>query len=92
MGEDKSTKSGSMSLSGATESSSADLPPRDTRRWVASRKAEVIKLVEEGQLSKETVLEHFEISDEEFRLWQLAVHCHGIDALKVTLLQKFRKM
>jgi len=35
-------------------------------------------------------LERYELSEEEFDLWQVAVKNHGIDALKVTALQKYR--
>lgn len=70
----------------------ADLPPKDTRRWVASRKACVIRAVEAGLLSKKAALERYALSDEEFELWQSAVNEHGIDALKVTSLQKYRQL
>jgi hypothetical protein len=68
----------------------ADLPPQNTRRWVASRKAVVIKAVDAGLLTKKAALERYELSEEEFDLWQVAVKNHGIDALKVTALQKYR--
>lgn len=69
----------------------ADLPPTDTRRWVASRKAVVIRAVECGLLSKSSALERYALSEEEFELWQAAVTQHGIDALKVTSLQRYRQ-
>lgn len=70
----------------------ADLPPKDTRRWVASRKAIVIKAVESGLLSKKAALEQYELSEEEFDLWKGAITDHGVDALKVTALQKYRRL
>jgi len=70
----------------------ADLPPKDTRRWVASRKATVIRAVEAGLLSRKAALDRYALSDEEFDLWQSAVNEHGIDALKVTSLQKYRQL
>lgn len=70
----------------------ADLPPKDTRRWVASRKATVIRAVEAGLLTREAALERYALSDEEFELWQSAVTQHGVDALKVTALQKYRQL
>ena len=68
----------------------ADLPPRDTRRWVASRKAVVIHAVEHGLISKAAALERYALSEEEFDFWRNAIQKHGVDALKVTALQKYR--
>lgn len=68
----------------------ADLPPADTHRWVASRKAIVVKAVLHGLLDEGEALERYSLSDEEFRLWCAAVERHGENALKVTALQKYR--
>ncbi len=70
----------------------ADLPPRDTRRWVASRKAVVIQAVEHGLISKQAALERYGLSEEEYELWHRAILAYGIDALKVTALQKYRQL
>lgn len=69
----------------------ADLPPRETRRWVASRKAVVVKAVETGLISRATALDRYDLSEEEFDLWLNAVQDHGLEALKVTSLQKYRQ-
>ncbi len=69
----------------------ADLPPKDTRRWVASRKAIVIKAVENGLLSREAAMKRYALSEEELQLWQDAIKKHGVDGLKVTTLQKYRQ-
>jgi len=69
----------------------ADLPPKDTRRWVASRKAIVIKAVETGLLSREAAMKRYALSEEELQLWQDAIKKHGVDGLKVTTLQKYRQ-
>ncbi|TVP96707.1 MAG: DUF1153 domain-containing protein [Roseinatronobacter sp.] len=79
-----------VTLKDGTVLSLADLPPNDTRRWVASRKAIVIKAVEAGLLSRKAALERYNLSEEEFDQWQNAIKKHGIDALKVTALQKYR--
>lgn len=79
-----------VTLKDGTVLSLADLPPDDTRRWVASRKAVVIKAVESGLLSRTAALERYDLSEEEFELWQNAVKVHGVEALKVTSLQKYR--
>lgn len=74
-----------------TVMSVADLPPPDTRRWVASRKAVVVRAVWAGLLTRESALERYGLSEEEFDLWQMAVSQHGVGALKVTALQKYRQ-
>jgi len=69
----------------------ADLPPKDTRRWVASRKALVVQAVGAGLISRNVALERYALSEEEFDLWAQAVETHGVDALKVTALQRYRQ-
>lgn len=70
--------------------SRADLPPVSIRRWVASRKAVVVQAVEHGLVARDEVLERYDLTEEEFDSWCLAVQKHGVQALKVTALQKFR--
>lgn len=70
----------------------ADLPPAATRRWVASRKAVVVRAVEHGLLSRAEALERYALSEEEFDSWQRAILVHGVQALKVTSLQKYRQL
>ena len=69
----------------------ADLPDPATRRWVASRKAAVVKAVHAGLISRKSALETYALSDEEFTLWESAVVRHGEEALRVTALQRYRK-
>ena len=71
--------------------SRADLPPADTRRWVASRKAAVVRGVLYGLLSQAEALRQYGLSEEEFRSWVAAVAEHGEEALKATALKKFRQ-
>lgn len=70
----------------------ADLPPPETRRWVASRKAVVVKAVVYGLLTQTEALERYALSEEEFDLWRRAVELHGEQALKVTTIQKYRQL
>ena len=72
--------------------SRADLPPADTRRWVASRKAVVVRAVVYGLISEKEALERYALSEEEFGLWRSAVAKHGDDGLKVTAIQKYRQL
>ncbi len=72
--------------------SRADLPRADTRRWVASRKALVVKAVVYGLIPQSEALERYALSEEEFALWRQAVESHGEKALRVTTIQKYRQL
>ncbi|MBV7393392.1 DUF1153 domain-containing protein [Mameliella sediminis] len=69
----------------------ADLPPKETRRWVASRKAAVVKAVTFGLLTHDQAKDRYSLSDEELLEWVKAATQHGEDALKVTRVQKYRQ-
>ncbi|OZB16349.1 MAG: hypothetical protein B7X55_08115 [Rhodobacterales bacterium 34-62-10] len=69
----------------------ADLPPADTTRWVASRKAAVVRAVLCGLISRAEALERYALSDDEFDSWISAVRQHGIAALRATAVQKYRQ-
>lgn len=70
----------------------ADLPPADTQRWVASRKAIVVRAVLYGLIPEAEALERYGLSEEEFTLWRQAVEKHGDKALRVTTIQKYRQL
>jgi hypothetical protein len=70
----------------------ADLPNPETRRWVASRKAIVVKAVKYGLLSESEAKERYSLSDEEYALWVEAIDKHGEKALRVTTIQKYRQL
>lgn len=72
--------------------SRADLPSPDTRRWVASRKAVVVKAVVYGLITEAEALERYALSAEEFGLWRQAIDKHGEKALRVTTIQKYRQL
>ncbi|MCX7888171.1 MAG: DUF1153 domain-containing protein [Rhodobacteraceae bacterium] len=80
-----------VTLADGTVLTRGDLPPRETRRWVASRKLVVVRAVESGLLTLREALERYGLSEEEFTSWAEAVRRHGAPALKVTSLQKFRQ-
>jgi len=69
----------------------ADLPLVNTRRWVASRKAAVVRAVVYGLIPLKEALDRYGLCDEEYQSWQDAVEKHGERALKTTSLQKFRQ-
>jgi Protein of unknown function (DUF1153) len=68
----------------------ADLPPPDTKRWVARRKAVVVNAVRSGAISLDEVCRLYELSVEEFHAWQRAIETHGVAGLRVTRLQIYR--
>ncbi|MEM8653923.1 MAG: DUF1153 domain-containing protein [Pseudomonadota bacterium] len=81
-----------VTLPDGTVLTQADLPAATTRRWVASRKAAVVRGVLYGLISQESALERYGLSEEEFQEWVRAVSTHGESALKATALQKYRQL
>lgn len=81
-----------VTLPDGTILSRADLPDPKTRRWVASRKAVVVKAVIYGLISEKDALERYDLSEEEFAIWRESILKHGESALKVTQIQKFRQL
>jgi hypothetical protein len=68
----------------------ADLPPRDTSRWIARRKAEVVAAVTGGLLSIREACDRYELTLEEFASWQRAVEREGLPGLRVSRAQFHR--
>ena len=81
-----------VTLTDGTTISRADLPPKDTTRWVASRKASVVRCLLHGLVNRDEVLERYGLSDEELDSWLNAVKDHGENALRVTAIQRFRQL
>ncbi|WP_415402717.1 DUF1153 domain-containing protein [Tateyamaria sp. SN3-11] len=80
-----------ITLPDGTVLTQADLPPANTRRWVASRKAAVVRGVLYGLITQEVALDRYGLSEDEFHEWVRAVSTHGEEALKATALQKYRQ-
>lgn len=70
----------------------SDLPPVSTTRWVASRKAAVVKGVLAGLLTEDEACRLYKLSTEEYRGWESAIKNHGISALKSTRLKDYRQL
>ncbi|UWR20880.1 DUF1153 domain-containing protein [Sulfitobacter sp. S190] len=70
----------------------ADLPAPNTRRWVASRKAAVVRGVLYGLISQQEALDRYQLSEDEFVEWVRAVSTYGEVALKATAVQKYRQL
>lgn len=79
-----------VELSDGTSMTRADLPDPKTHRWVASRKAAVVRAVDGGLLSAKQACETYGLSTEELDGWRQAVTVFGEGALKTTALQKYR--
>jgi hypothetical protein len=66
------------------------LPPSDTKRWVARRKAVIVDAVRRGLISLDDACRRYRLSVEEFHAWQRAIEAHGVAGLRVTRLQIYR--
>jgi hypothetical protein len=80
-----------VSLPDGSTMTRADLPPVDTERWVASRKAAVVKAVAAGLITREEAKARYALSEEELASWENAIIQHGKEALKATTLQRYRQ-
>jgi len=69
----------------------ADLPPADTHRWVARRKAEVVAAVCGGLLTLEEACHRYALTVEEFSSWQNAIQQFGLPGLRATRTQEYRQ-
>lgn len=67
-----------------------NLPPPDTTRWVASRKAQVVAAVESGLMTIDEVLHRYNLSHEEFYGWQHGLHAAGLAGLRISWAQHER--
>jgi hypothetical protein len=68
----------------------ADLPPKDTKRWVIRRKAEVVVAVRGGLISLEEACERYTLTVDEFLSWQRSIDKHGLPGLRATRIQDYR--
>jgi len=82
--KDMKTGAGLVRLADGSLLSDADLPPRDTTRWVASRKLAVVRAVLYQLRTQEEVLETYSISEEEFCDWVNCLATNGPYGLKIT--------
>lgn len=68
-----------------------DLPPPDTKRWVARRKAAVVAAVRSGIIGLEEACRRYELSQEEFLAWERGIEMHGVAGLRATRLQIYQQ-
>lgn len=68
-----------------------DLPPRNTTRWVARRKAEVVAGVRAGLITLEEACRRYALSLDEFLSWQQMFDEHGLRGLRATRIRGLRR-
>ena len=62
-----------------------NLPPANTVRWVARRKAEVIAAVHGGLLTMAEACNRYRLSSEEFLEWERHYKQHGLEGLRASI-------
>jgi hypothetical protein len=67
-------------------------PPPPPKRWVPSRKAEIVAAVRGGFLSLDDALERYGLSIEEYLTWQHGVDLFGQAGLRVNRTQQLRRV
>jgi transposase-like protein len=67
-----------------------ELPPPNTRRWVARRKAAVVAAVTNSVITIEEACRRYQMSEEEFFAWQRAFEDYGIVGLHAAHVQHRR--
>jgi hypothetical protein len=72
------------------EISLADLPPRDTTRWVSRRKATVVAAVHSGLITLDDACRRYRLSVEEYLSWERTLQRHGVPGLRITHAQDYR--
>ena len=66
------------------------LPSTDTKRWVPSRKAAIVRAVRGGVLTRQEACTRYSLSLEELRLWERAMDAAGTAGLRVSRVQIYR--
>lgn len=81
-----------VTLPNGSKMTRSDLPDRNTRRWVARRKAVVVAAVNSGLIEETEACEMYGLSSEELHSWRIAMETHGARALRATAVQKYRQV
>lgn len=68
-----------------------DLPPANTKRWVSSRKAQIVAAINGNLISVDEACEKYALSPEELISWQEALKNQGLAGLKVTKSRNHRR-
>ncbi len=65
--------------------------PKVGERWVPRRKAQLVLAVKAGLISLDDALSRYRLSPEEYLSWAQSFEQRGIDGLKTTKVQAFRR-
>jgi hypothetical protein len=68
------------------------LPAPGTRRWVVRRKAAVVAAVRRGDMTLQEACARYQLSEEEFHLWERAFDANGVPGLRVTRIQIYKEV
>lgn len=79
----------SVTLPNGQQMTRAELPPADTTRWVASRKACLLRAIAAGLISRDEALSRWDLSAEELDTWLAKASRYGGAALKATAVQNY---
>jgi hypothetical protein len=60
------------------------VPPVTTTRWIPRRKAQVVRAVEAGLLTRDEACRLYRLSEEELESWRRALHEDGEAGLRIT--------
>jgi hypothetical protein len=74
----------------STGNNDAELPPPDTKRWIARRKAAVVSAVSSGAIGREEARRRYQLSEEEFLAWEQAIQSYGVPGLRSTRVQIYK--
>ena len=69
-----------------------DLPSPRTKRWVSRRKAQVVAAVEGGLITLEEACRRYALTVDEFHTWENALSRYGLQGLRATQAQRYRKV
>ena len=75
----------------STDNPDVELPPPDTKRWIARRKAAVVSAVSSGAIGREEARRRYQLSEEEFLAWERAIQSYGVPGLRSTRVQIYKQ-
>jgi hypothetical protein len=68
----------------------ANLPPVNTLRWVARRKAVVVSAVRGGLITLDEAMDRYNLTAEEFLTWEHSFQVGGLTALRAKSVRNRR--
>ncbi len=82
----------SVNMPDGTILTRSELPPVNTTRWVARRKATVVRAVAAGMITRDEACDMYALSVEEFDNWLASMAKFGRGGLRVTKIQKYKQL